>query len=257
MLKDKVAVITGGGSGIGRAISMLFSRNGALPIILDKNAEDAQRVVSGIERAGGKAASICVDVCSSAAVEKAFLEIHRQTSKLDILVNNVGMDVCQTAVTLDEDEWNRCLDVNLKSAWLCCKYSLPFMIPARTGCIVNIASTHAIRAHARDVPYGVAKGGMLSLTLSLAADFGKEGIRANAICPGLVFTPMTRSYFASHSKVTPQQLISLQPLPRKIVPRDVANAALFLASDMARCITGTTLFVDCGRTSSAGIPDEA
>jgi NAD(P)-dependent dehydrogenase (short-subunit alcohol dehydrogenase family) len=257
MLKDKIAVITGGGSGIGRAISTLFSRNGARSIILDNNADAAHRVVSEIERAGGKAASVCVDLRSSAAVKKSFLDVKKQTNTIDILVNNAGIDIFQTAVSLTEDEWKRCLDINLKAAWLCCKYSIPIMIRSRSGCIINIASTHAIRGHAGDFPYGVSKGGMLSLTLSLAADFGRKGVRANAICPGLVFTSLTQRYFASHSKVTPKQLVSLQPLPIRILPEDVANAALFLASDMGRCITGTTLFVDCGRSSFFRIPNEA
>jgi len=256
MLKGKVAVITGGGSGIGRAISMLFSRHGALSIILDKNPETARRVVGEIERAGGKAARICVDLRSSVAVKKSFIDIHKQTPKIDILVNNAGIEAYQTVTSLREDEWNRSLDTNLKAAWLCCKYCLPTMIKARAGCIINIASTRAIRGHVSDFPYGVTKGGMLALTLSLAADFGRKGVRANAICPGLVFTPLTQRYFASYSRVSSKQLISLQPLPIRISPEDVANAALFLASDMGRCITGTTLFVDCGRTSFSGIPDE-
>ncbi|MGH9454745.1 MAG: SDR family NAD(P)-dependent oxidoreductase [Terriglobia bacterium] len=257
MLKDKVALITGGGSGIGRATALLFSRHGATSVILDQNAAAAEKVVSEIELEGGKAAAICADVSSSAAVEAAIDQVRERTSKLDILVNNAGIYYFKTAVTLDEADWQRCMDVDLKGAWLCCKYGLPLMIASGGGSIINVASTHAVRAQEHAFPYGVAKGGMLSLTLSLAVDYGQNGVRVNAICPGLVFSPLSDQYFSSNRKLDPVQLIQMQPLKVKISPEDVANAALFLASDMAHCITGTTLFVDGGRTIFSGIRHDA
>ena len=256
MLKDKVAIITGGGSGIGRATAILFSRHGALSVILDQNAEASQRVTYEIEREGGRALAVCADVSSSSAVMAAFDQIRERTSKLNILVNNAGIYYFKTAVTLDEPEWQRCMDVDLKGTWLCCKYGLPMMIAAGGGSIINVASTHAVRAQEHAFPYGVAKGGMLSLTLSLAVDYGQDRVRVNAICPGLVFSPLSDQYFASNRNLDPEQLVHMQPLTVKISPEDVANAALFLASDMARCITGTTIFVDGGRTISSGIRHE-
>ncbi|MGH9326763.1 MAG: SDR family NAD(P)-dependent oxidoreductase [Terriglobia bacterium] len=253
MLKNKVAVITGGGSGIGRATSILFSRQGAFVIILDKNAEAAQRVAGEIEREGGRSAAVSADVASSDDVARAFEEIGREASKLDILVNNAGICLFKTATTLEEKEWETCLDVDLKGAWLCSKYSLPFIVRAGGGSIINIASTHAVRAQAHAFPYGVAKGGLLSLTLSLAVDCGPDNIRVNAICPGLVFSPMSDAYFSSNRQLDMEQLVSMQPLKVRISPEDVANAALFLASDMARSITGATIFVDGGRTIFSGI----
>ena len=257
MLKDKVALITGGGSGIGRATAILFSRHGATSVILDQNAAAAEMVVSEIAREGGRAVAVCADVCSSAAVESAIDQVRERTSKLNILVNNAGIYCFKTAVTLEEADWQRCMDVDLKGAWLCCKYGLPLMIASGGGSIVNIASTHAVRAQEHAFPYGVAKGGMLSLTLSLAVDYGQNGVRVNAICPGLVFSPLSDQYFLSNRKLDPEQLVHMQPLKVKISPEDVANAALFLASDMAHCITGATLFVDGGRTISSGIQHEA
>lgn len=247
MLQDKVALITGGGSGIGRSIGITFSKQGAFSILLDQNAEAAAKVAGEIERSGGRAAAVQADVSSSAEVAAAFGEIAKMTSKLHVLVNSAGIYVFKNAVTLEEPEWDRCIGVDLKGAWLCAKYALPMMIASGGGSIINISSTHAVRAQGNAFPYGVAKGGMLSMTQNMAVDFGPQGVRVNSICPGFVFSPMTMGYL-ENAKISIDQLTSPQPLPVKIQPEDVANSALFLASDMARCITGTTLFVDAGRT---------
>lgn len=256
LLKDQVAVVTGGGSGIGRAISLLFSRHGASVVVLDRNAVAAEDVANEIEREGKSSLAINADVASSASVAAAFDMVCKEASHVDILVNSAGIYVYKTATTLEEDEWENVLNVDLKGAWLCCKYALPLMLPARGGSIINIASTHATRAQTHAFPYGVAKGGMLSLTLSLAVDYGRDAVRVNTICPGLVFSPLSDGYFASNPRLDPEQMVSMQPLAIKILPEDIANAALFLASDMARCVTGATLFVDGGRTVFSGIRHE-
>lgn len=253
LLADKVAVVTGGGSGIGKATAILFSRHGALTIVLDKNAEAARCVAHEIEREGGRCVPVCADVASSDDLATAFEKIRRVAPEINILVNNAGIYLYKTATTLEEAEWEECMNVDLRGAWLCCKYSLPLMIAAGGGSIINIASTHAVRAQGHAFPYGVAKGGMLSLTLSIAVDYGQDGIRANTICPGLVFSPLSEGYFSSNRQLDPEQLVSMQPLRVKVAPEDVANGALFLASDMARCITGTTIFIDGGRTTFSGI----
>lgn len=256
MLRDRVALITGGASGIGRATAFLFSRQGAFVFLLDKDADAAERVAKEIEDEGRQCCAVVADVASPDSVAAAFDQIRRRVSKMDVLVNSAGIYVYKTATTLEERDWEDCLNVDLKGTWTCCKYTLPLMLAAGGGSIINIASTHAVRAQGHAFPYCVAKGGMLSLTLSLAVDYGRDGVRVNAICPGLVFSPLTVEYFASHPHLDPEQLVSMQPLPIKITPEDVAHAALFLASDMARCITGASLFVDGGRTIFSGIRHE-
>ena len=253
MLTGKVALITGGGSGIGRAIALAFVRQGALSIVLDQNIVAAEGVAEEIRQMGGQSFAIQADVASSPQVSNAFEEIIKHAKKLDILVNSAGMYVYKNAITLEECEWEKCISVDLKGAWLCCKYGLPLLIKAGGGSIINIASTHADRAQAQAFPYGVAKGGLLALTRSLAVDFGANEIRVNAISPGLVMTPLILDYFAQRPHVSIDELIALQPLRTRILPEDVADATVFLVSDMARCVTGTTLYVDGGRTIFSGI----
>lgn len=253
MLSNKVAVITGGGSGIGRGIALAFSKCQAESIILDQNVEAAAAAVCEIKTAGGCARAVVADVSRAEQVTAAFEQIRQRTSMLDILVNCAGIYIHKDALTLDEQDWDRCLNVNLKGAWLCAKQALPMMVAAGGGSIINIGSTHAVRAQGKAFPYGVSKGGLISLTRSLAVDFGREGVRVNLICPGFVLTPLTLDLFSGPRAAAVEELVGKQPMPVRIYSEDIANAAVFLASDMARCITGTTLYVDGGRTIYAGI----
>jgi NAD(P)-dependent dehydrogenase (short-subunit alcohol dehydrogenase family) len=253
MFSGKFALVTGGGSGIGRAIALALSHQQAFCVVLDVNADSANEATEEIRRSGGQGLAVCADVASLSQVSAAFKKIGKITNKLDILVNCAGIYVYSNAVKLEESEWQRCLDVDLKGAWLCSKEAIPMMMAAGGGAIINIASTHPIRAHAQAFPYGVAKGGLLSLTRSMAVDFGEAGIRVNSVCPGLVFSPLMHQYSNQNPDVDIEKWLALQPLAVRIQPEDIANAAVFLASDQARCITGTALIVDCGRTIFSGI----
>ena len=252
-LAQKVAVITGGGSGIGRGIALAFSKFQAQSIVLDRNAQAAAVVAEEINASGGCARAVTADVSCANQVRAAFEGIRSREGKTDILVNCAGIYVHKDAVTLDEADWDRCLGVNLKGAWLCSKQAIPMMIANGGGSIINIGSTHAERAQGKAFPYGVSKGGMVSFTRSLAVDFGRGGVRVNLICPGFVLTPLTLELFSGPRAAALEELIAMEPMPVRIYPEDIANAAVFLASDMARCITGATLYVDGGRTISAGI----
>ena len=252
-LTNKVAVITGGGSGIGRGIAQAFAKHQARSVILDQNAQAAEAVAREITAEGGSACAVVADVSSAEQVKATFEKIRELSPKVDILVNCAGVYVHRDAVTLEESDWDRCLDVNLKGAWLCSKEAIPLMNGGTGGTIINIGSTHAVRAQGNAFPYGVSKGGLISLTRSLAVDFGRNNIRVNLICPGFVLTPLTQELFSGPRAATLEELIAMEPMPVRIYPDDIANAAVFLASDMARCITGATLYVDGGRTISAGI----
>ena len=253
MLANKVAAVTGGVSGIGRGIARIFSQHQARAIILDQNAAAAEAVAREINAEGGCACALVVDVSCAAKVKATFRKIRELTPRLDVLVNCAGIYVHKDALSLDEEDWDRCLNVNLKGAWLCSREAIPLMNGGAGGAIINIGSTHAVRAQGNAFPYGVSKGGLISLTRSLAVDFGRDNIRVNLICPGFVLTPLTQGLFSGPRASTLEELIAMEPMPVRIYPEDIANAAVFLASDMARCITGTTLYVDGGRTISAGI----
>jgi NAD(P)-dependent dehydrogenase (short-subunit alcohol dehydrogenase family) len=253
MLNGKTVLITGGAGGIGRALAVACSKNGAAVIVLDVDVPGADAVAKQIRDAGGAAVSFGVDIASADQVETAFRQVAAWSGKLDVLVNCAGIYIYKNAVTLEEAEWDRCVDIDLKGTWLCCKQSIPLMTAAGGGSIVNIASTHALRAQGNAFPYNVAKAGMLSLTQSLAVDFGVRGIRVNAVCPGFVFSSSAVEYIQGSCALTIDQMMALQPLPVRIDPEDVADAVVFLASDMARCITGATLLIDGGRTSFLNI----
>ncbi|MFB3920896.1 MAG: SDR family NAD(P)-dependent oxidoreductase [Terriglobia bacterium] len=253
MLTNKAAVITGGGSGIGRGIAHAFSKQGARTIVLDQNTEASEKVAREITDEGGAACAVTADVSCAGQVKSVFDKIRGLTTRIDILVNCAGIYVHKDALSLGEEDWDRCLNVNLKGAWLCSREAIPLMNGGAGGAIINIGSTHAVRAQGNAFPYGVSKGGLISLTRSLAVDFGRENIRVNLICPGFVLTPLTQELFSGPRAATLEGLIAMEPMPVRIYPEDIANAAVFLASDMARCITGATLYVDGGRTISAGI----
>ena len=246
-LKDKTALITGSGSGIGQATAELFSAQGANVVIVDLIEERATKVAKLITEAGGQAISVVADVASRTDVERTVAETLSTYGQLDILVNNAAIARGNDIIDIEEAVWNRDIDVVLKSVYLCCQAALPSMIERKSGVIVNIASVNGLAAYGH-MPYSAAKAGVINLTKNMAVNYGVHNIRANAICPGSIHTPI----WEEQLKIDPHALERLSkwyPLGRVGTPQDVANAALFLASDESSWITGEALVIDGGLTA--------
>jgi len=257
-LKDKIAIVTGGSSGIGRVTAELFSREGATVLIADVDLKHGQVVESQLREAGREAVFVSTDISIEEDVTRMIAIAVRRYGLVDILVNSAGLAISGNALEISEEDWNHCLEVNLKGAWLCSKHSIPHMT-GTGGSIINIASTHPLRPQPNFFPYAVAKGGMLAMTGSMAVDFGPKRVRVNSICPGFIDTPMN-SEALSKLRESPERFekfLAVHPLRRLGEAQDVANACLFLASDESRFITGAVLVVDGGRTGYANYIDDA
>lgn len=249
-LGGKVALITGGASGMGKAMSVLFAAGGASVAVVDIDENHGREVVNEIREKGGKAILVRADV---AIAEEAKLAVGRCVEVfggLDILVNNAGVNPRGTVVTTSETQWDRVLAVNLKATFLLSKYAIPEMVRRGGGCVVNIASVNGLVAFENEVAYDASKGGLVMLTRSMALDHAKDGVRVNCICPGITDTPMFERTISTYSNQQAflEKVKKMQPLGRLGRPDDVANAALFLASDQATFITGAILPVDGGYT---------
>jgi 3-oxoacyl-[acyl-carrier protein] reductase len=244
-LKDKVVLITGGGSGLGRETGLTFAREGAKVGINDVRPESAHNVVTEIERAGGKGAKAFVaDVSNSAAVKKMFADFIAAYGTIDILINNAGIgriresDIGETFAPgtqdLSDDDWHKMLSTHLDSTFFCTREALKTMIPKKSGRIINLASIAATTGLAFAAHYCAAKGGIASFTKSLAKEVVGHGILVNAIAPGFIETPMTAPIEAELRK----QVIAMTPIGRFGEPREIAAAALFLASDDGSFMVG-------------------
>jgi meso-butanediol dehydrogenase / (S,S)-butanediol dehydrogenase / diacetyl reductase len=243
-LPDTVALVTGGGSGIGRAICELFAREGGRVVAADIRLARAEQTVDLITAAGGTALAVEVDVADAASVEMMAVRTVEAFGRVDILVNNAGLSIGNDILTISEEEWDTNLNVVLKSVFLCSKALLPQMLERHRGTIVNIASVNGLSGIGEE-PYSAAKAGMINLTLNMAVKYGPSGVRVNVIAPGTIRTPI----WAARVEQDPQvfdKLSKWYPLGRVGEAEDIAKAALFLASDDAAWITGTTLVVDGG-----------
>ncbi len=247
-LAGKIAVVTGVGAGIGAAVADIFSGAGARVIGLECNPQALGRTARRVTGNGGEMHPICADVSSEESIERAFSEIESEFHSIDILVNNVGVEFYKDFVDVRVSDWEFQLAVNLRSVFLCCSHAVPMMIRARRGSIINTASVQAFATTGQTAPYAAAKAGVLGLTRDMARDLGPYNIRVNGICPGCIDTPMMarsleRNEDAGAAK---QKMESAIPLRRLGDPREIANAAAFLASDFASYISGISLLVDGG-----------
>jgi NAD(P)-dependent dehydrogenase (short-subunit alcohol dehydrogenase family) len=236
--KDKVCIVTGGGSGIGKACCEQFAREGGRVVIADINPDHANQAVQAITSGGGQAiASVC-DVSNSSHVQATIQSAVSKWGKIDILVNNAAMMTFKPVVELSEQDWDRVLAVNLKSVFMFCKYSIPHM--PQHGAIINTSSVHAHESEADVSPYAASKGGMEAFMRVLALELEDKKIRVNCVAPGAVNTPMLwNNPNVKSGKEKPGGAIG--------EPADIAAAICFLASDAARFINGTTLMVDGAR----------
>ena len=251
-LADKVAIVTGAGAtgsgdfvGIGQAISILFARNGAKVLLVDRNQANAETTLATIKEEGGEASVFVGDVTSNEDCQGMAQAALSRYGKLNVLINNVGISGPGSVTDVDEEFWDTVINVNLKSVMLTSKHAIPQMIEAGGGSIVNLSSIVGLRAGSGrpSHPYAASKGGIIGLSNSMAVHYGRNNIRVNCIAPGHVRSPMV----ARHST---EEMLDLRrragPLGTEGTGWDVAWAAQFLASDEARWISGVTLPVDAG-----------
>ena len=243
LLKDKIAVITGTASGIGRASAILFARHGAKVICIDIDDQQGQAVVEQIRAENGDAVYYHADITSSGQVQAVVRECEKTLPRVDILFNNVGRTLKQTFEATTEEGWAQMLDVNLTGGFLCAKYFLPLMKKAGSGSIINHASVDSIVGNPSIVTYTAAKGAWIPLTHVMAHDLGKYNIRVNAISSGGIKTAMTARHGAAN-----QSRVDVTPLARQGEPEEVAHVALFFASEWSSFVNGANLVVDGGRT---------
>ncbi|HUA35035.1 MAG TPA: SDR family NAD(P)-dependent oxidoreductase [Candidatus Binataceae bacterium] len=257
MLKDKVALVTGAGSGIGRASAIRFAEEGAKVMVADVRTESAQNTVAEIGKAGGSAKSVAVDVRVGAEVEKMVEETVRIFGRLDILFNNAGVFVPKNVVDTTEQEWDWVVDVCMKGVFFGCKYAIPHMIKQGGGVIINTASGAGIEGVPNLGAYQAAKGGVVIMSKGIALDFAKHNIRCNTICPGVIETPIAENCNtipAGASQMMWERTGIMHPLGRNGKPEEVAALATFLASDQAAFITGVAVPIDGGFNAGAYVP---
>ena len=248
--KDRTAVVTGGGSGIGRACAYRLADEGATVVILDRDGNAASRTAGSIVERSGHAVGLQVDVAVDDDVAAAVEQINQRFGRIDVLVNNAGYLRPGTAVTQTIKDWDRTFAVNIRAMFLLSRKILPGMLSRGVGSIVNIASTAGLVGEGDIVAYGASKGAVVNFTRQLAADFSRAGIRVNCVCPGWVPTGFNDPFLRGMSDEEVQEMVLAQvPLGRQGTPEEIAAAVAFLASDEASFIVGQALGVDGGVTA--------
>lgn len=240
-LKDKIAIVTGGSRGIGKAISELFAKEGATVIIMDLLPQ-GQKVADSINDSGGKAEYNQVSVTDKSAVENLFKNVNGKYGKIDILINNAGITRDRTLEKMSEEEWDAVIDVNLKGVFICTQAVVPYMKANTYGRIVSAASNVGLRGNFGQTNYAATKAGVIAMTKTWTMEFGKYGITSNAIAPGFTMTDMVDKIPEEHFTKIKDSI----PLRTVAQPIDIAYGYLYLASDEARFVSGICLTIDGG-----------
>jgi len=247
-LTGKVAIVTGANSGIGRGIALAFGREGARVVVAARDVGRCQETVQMILKAGGEAIFVATDVSKPADVRNLIETTVKEYGRLDVLANAAGIWELGTVVDTSEEVWERTINTNMKGSFLTMKYAIPEMLRFGGGSIVNVSSVGGVSGFYNEFAYGASKGGLVLMTKDAALDFATKNIRVNCICPGAADTPMTRKWLDTSptAKEELNKLIEAVPIKRLIRPEEVANAAVFLASDESSAITGAIIPVDGG-----------
>lgn len=242
LLANQVAIVTGAGRGIGRAIALKFAAEGAAVACVSRTVENSNKVADEIRAAGGKAWAFAVDVSNAAEVTATCDKVLAEAGRVDILVNNAGITRDTLLMRMSEEDWDQVLDTNLKGAFLFCKALARSLIKQRSGRVINISSTSGLLGNAGQCNYAASKAGLIGLTKSMARELASRGVTVNAIAPGFIDTDMTSGLKTDIKEAVLKQV----PMNSFGQPDDIASAALFLASPGARYITGQVLAVDGG-----------
>ena len=250
LMQDRVALVTGASSGIGRATALVFAREGAKVVVADLNVVGGQETVQLVKAAGGEAVFVETDVAQADSVEAMVQTALDTYGRLDCAHNNAGVEgVLSRTAEQTEQDWEPVIRINLKGVWLCMKYELPYMVQQGSGAIVNTASGAGLIGVKRMAAYVASKHGVIGLTKTAALEYAKSGVRVNAVCPGVIQTAMVERVSGRRPDVL-EKMIAAEPIGRSGQPEEIAESVVWLCSDAASFVTGHAMAVDGGAVAA-------